>query len=68
MRSTYTTKKRGRLVQVEWKWCGKLSRENLKHKLYMACNLWDIVVTYEIRIFFEGAQKEVFSSIFKKTL
>ncbi len=27
-----------------------------------------IVVTYEIRVFFEGVQKEVFSSIFKKTL
>jgi hypothetical protein len=27
-----------------------------------------IVVTYEIRVFFEGAQKEVFSSIFLKTL
>ncbi len=27
-----------------------------------------IVVTYEIRVFFKGAQKEVFSSIFKKTL
>ncbi len=27
-----------------------------------------IVVTYEIQVFFEGAQKEVFSSIFKKTL
>jgi hypothetical protein len=27
-----------------------------------------IVVTYEIRVFFEGAEKEVFSSIFKKTL
>jgi len=25
-----------------------------------------IVVTYETRVFFEGAQKEVFSSIFKK--
>jgi hypothetical protein len=25
-----------------------------------------IVVTYEIRVFFEGAQKEVFSSILKK--
>jgi hypothetical protein len=25
-----------------------------------------IVVTYEIRVFFEGAQKEVFSSIFLK--
>jgi len=25
-----------------------------------------IVVTYEIRVFFEGAQKEVFSSFFKK--
>jgi hypothetical protein len=27
-----------------------------------------IVVTYEIRVFFKGAQKEVFSSIFKKAL
>jgi hypothetical protein len=27
-----------------------------------------IVMTYEIRVFFEGAQKEVFSSILKKTL
>jgi hypothetical protein len=27
-----------------------------------------IVVTYEIRVFFEGAKKEVFSSIFLKTL
>jgi hypothetical protein len=27
-----------------------------------------IVVTYEIRVFFEGAEKEIFSSIFKKTL
>jgi hypothetical protein len=27
-----------------------------------------IVVTYEIQVFFEGAQKEVFSSIFKKAL
>jgi hypothetical protein len=27
-----------------------------------------IVVTYEIRVFFEGAQKEVFSSILKKAL
>jgi hypothetical protein len=28
----------------------------------------NIVVTYEIRVYFEGAQKEVFSSIFLKTL
>jgi len=27
-----------------------------------------IVVTYGIRVLFEGAQKEVFSSILKKTL
>jgi len=27
-----------------------------------------IVVTYEIQVFFEGAQKEVFSSIFQKAL
>jgi hypothetical protein len=27
-----------------------------------------IVVTYEIRVFFEGAQKEVFSNIFKKNI
>jgi hypothetical protein len=32
MRSTYTTKKRGRLMQVEWKWCNGFNRDNLKHK------------------------------------
>jgi hypothetical protein len=31
-------------------------------------NVCNIVVTYEIRVFFEGAQKEVFSSIFFKKL
>jgi hypothetical protein len=31
---------------------------NVKHKL-------NIVVTYEIRVFFEGAKKEVFLSILK---
>jgi hypothetical protein len=32
---------RGKLVQIEWKWCDELSRDNLKHKLYMARNLWE---------------------------
>ncbi len=31
-------------------------------------HLWFIVVTYEIRVFFEGGQKEVFSSVLKKAL
>jgi len=30
-----------------------------------SCGIFGIVVTYEIRVFFEGAQKEVFSSILK---
>jgi hypothetical protein len=35
----------------------------------LGCYLgWYIVVTYEIRVFFEGAEKEVFSSIFLKKL
>jgi hypothetical protein len=38
MRSNCTTKKKKRLVQVEWKWCGGLSRNNFKHKLYTTCN------------------------------
>jgi hypothetical protein len=33
-----------------------------------AHDISNIVVTYEIRVFFEGAQKEVFSSIFFKKL
>jgi hypothetical protein len=41
MRSNCTITKRGQLVQVEWKWCIELKRDNLKHKLYMVCNLWD---------------------------
>jgi hypothetical protein len=34
---------------------------------HIACSKC-IVVTYEIRVFFEGAQKEVFSSIFLKRI
>jgi hypothetical protein len=29
------------LVQVEWKWCDGFSGDNLKHKFYTACNLWE---------------------------
>jgi len=28
-------------MQVEWKWCGELSKDNLKHKLYTTHNLWE---------------------------
>jgi hypothetical protein len=31
MKSICITKKRRRLMQVEWKWCDKLNRDNLKH-------------------------------------
>jgi hypothetical protein len=41
MKSTCTTKKRGQLMQIEWKWCDRLSRDDLKHKLYIAHNLWE---------------------------
>jgi hypothetical protein len=41
---------------------------NLKCKEFQFTSYIVIVVTYEIRVFFEGAQKEVFSSIFKKAL
>jgi hypothetical protein len=37
-------------------------------EIWLLHPIYNIVVTYEIRVFFEGAQKEVFSSIFKKTL
>ncbi len=37
---TCTTKRKGRLVQIEWKWCDGLNRDNLKHKFYTAGNLW----------------------------
>jgi hypothetical protein len=40
MKSTCTTKERGRLVQVECKWYDILNRDNLKHKIYTACHLW----------------------------
>jgi hypothetical protein len=39
MISTCTTKKRGQLMQIKWKWCNGLSKDNLKHKLHMAYNL-----------------------------
>jgi hypothetical protein len=38
---------------------------SLKTHISLPYKLWFIVVTYEIRVFFEGAQKEVFSSILK---
>jgi hypothetical protein len=41
MRSTCITKKRGQLMQVEWKWCDGLNKDNLKNKLYTTCNLWE---------------------------
>ncbi len=41
MKSTCTTKKREQLVQVEWKWCDKINKNNLKHKLYTTRNLWE---------------------------
>jgi hypothetical protein len=28
-------------MQIEWKWCDEFSKDNLKHKLYMAHNLWE---------------------------
>jgi hypothetical protein len=33
--------KKGWLVHVEWKWCVRFSGDNLKHKFYMAQNLWE---------------------------
>jgi hypothetical protein len=28
-------------VQMKWKWCGGFSRDNLNHKFYTTCNLWE---------------------------
>ncbi len=28
-------------MQIEWKWCDKLNKDNLKHKFYTTCNLWE---------------------------
>jgi hypothetical protein len=36
-----------------------------KKKIKASCEQTTIVVIYEIRVFFEGAKKEVFSSILK---
>jgi hypothetical protein len=41
MKSTYTTMEKRWLIQVDYKWCDGLSKDNFKHKLYMACNLWE---------------------------
>ncbi len=41
MKSTYKTKKGRQLMQVEWKWCNKFSKDNFKHKLYTTWNLWE---------------------------
>ncbi len=41
MKSTYATKEKWWLVQVECKWCSELNKNNLKHKFYMAYNFWE---------------------------
>jgi hypothetical protein len=41
MKSIYTTKKRGWLMQIEWKWCDELNRGIFKHKFYTVCNFWE---------------------------
>jgi hypothetical protein len=41
MKSTYRTKEKGWLMQIECKWCSRLSRHSLKHKLYVICDLWE---------------------------
>jgi hypothetical protein len=41
MESTCTTNDKRRLVPNEHKWCNKFSKDNLKHKLYTARNLWE---------------------------
>jgi hypothetical protein len=41
MRSTYTINERRQLLQVKWKWCSELSRDNLKHKIFKTHNLWE---------------------------
>jgi hypothetical protein len=28
-------------MQVEWKSCNKLNKDNFKHKFYMTRNLWE---------------------------
>jgi hypothetical protein len=28
-------------MQIKHKWCGKFSRDNLKHKFYIAHNFWE---------------------------
>ncbi len=45
-----------------------LSKALVSTNYYNMVVLFSIEVTYEIRVFLKGAQKEVFSSIFKKSL
>jgi hypothetical protein len=44
-------------MQVERKWCDGFSKDNLKHKLYMTCNLWEeapLPSSYYILCLFAG--------------
>jgi hypothetical protein len=41
-------------MEIEHKWCGGLSKENLKHKLYMAHNLWEEAPLPPYSIFFDS--------------
>jgi hypothetical protein len=52
MKSTYTTKERGWLVQVECKWCSGLTKDNLIHKLYTTHNLWGRGTTPHLVVYY----------------
>jgi hypothetical protein len=57
MKSTCTTKERRRLVQVKHKWCDELNKDNFKHKLYMAHNLWKKAPPPSLIIYFMTLHK-----------
>jgi len=41
MRSICTTKKKRRLMQVEWKRCDIFNKDNFNHEFYTTHNLWE---------------------------
>jgi hypothetical protein len=68
MKSTYTTKKRKRLVQIEWKCCDGFSKDNLKHKLYMAHkqrNIIPLPIIYSVPFHGDYIQMSLFLKILK---
>jgi hypothetical protein len=44
------------LMQIKWKWCNGLNRDNLKHKFYITCNLREEALLPSLNILYASPE------------